>query len=482
MEATVGLLALVGTLKDCIDLFPYISASRSTGRGYELLDTKLDVEKTRLLQWADRIRLLHDHHEHPLPTSGCMRHLQVVQYHASWVTPAENDSVAEVIPALSGPRMAQFLRKLDDLKIHPPEKKKDFSVMKKVRWVIQDKLKFEKLIRELSSFISNLNELVSDVDYLAEHMKEDLRQIQNNKRLKLVSAASSGHGSMVADFADQIIAENCQIWILQRIWFGMMNDRRDQLVHPHSNTLHWALEPPREDVEWDDLSTWLQSGSGIYWISWKAGSGKSTLTKYIFSHSKTSDLLKTWGNSSSLCIGSFFLWNLGAEEQKSQEGLSRALLYYILEAVPSLTEILLPNMWREALNCEDGKIRPPTETETRGAFDKLANVGHTKIMSHKFVFFIDGLDEYAGNCMYGIAFVRSLAKRPSIKILLSSRPIFACVQAFSGQPRLLLQDLTKSDITTYVEDTIGSYARTNGLLFSQCEEIEKIMEDLLEKA
>jgi len=46
----IGILALAGTCKDCIELFSYISSAKSLGRDYELLDVKLDIEKTLLLQ------------------------------------------------------------------------------------------------------------------------------------------------------------------------------------------------------------------------------------------------------------------------------------------------------------------------------------------------------------------------------------------------------------------------------------------------
>lgn len=32
----------------------------------------------------------------------------------------------------------------------------------------------------------------------------------------------------------------------------------------------------------DSIAEWLESGSGVYWISGKAGSGKSTLMKHLF--------------------------------------------------------------------------------------------------------------------------------------------------------------------------------------------------------
>lgn len=54
---TIGAVALVGTFKDCIDVFGMIVSARSLTDDAELLNTKLDVEKLLLLQWADRVRL-----------------------------------------------------------------------------------------------------------------------------------------------------------------------------------------------------------------------------------------------------------------------------------------------------------------------------------------------------------------------------------------------------------------------------------------
>jgi len=61
MEAAglaIGIFVLAGAFKDIIDLFALFTASRSMGRDLTLLETKLNIEKTRLLQWAESVRLL----------------------------------------------------------------------------------------------------------------------------------------------------------------------------------------------------------------------------------------------------------------------------------------------------------------------------------------------------------------------------------------------------------------------------------------
>lgn len=51
----------------------------------------------------------------------------------------------------------------------------------------------------------------------------------------------------------------------------------------YKDTLKWALGPKdTTSPKWDHLPTWLQSSSsGRYWVSGKAGSGNSTLMKYL---------------------------------------------------------------------------------------------------------------------------------------------------------------------------------------------------------
>ena len=67
MEAAglaIGVAALVGTVKDCIDLFGYISSSRDFGKDYKILETQLEVARTLLLQWVYRVHLF-DHDDNP---------------------------------------------------------------------------------------------------------------------------------------------------------------------------------------------------------------------------------------------------------------------------------------------------------------------------------------------------------------------------------------------------------------------------------
>lgn len=209
-----------------------------------------------------------------------------------------------------------------------------------------------------------------------------------------------------------------------------------------------------------------------------AGSGKSTLMKYLCSHPKTKELLEYWAGETPLTMASFFFWYLGTELQKSQEGLSRALLYKILDSDRSLIPELLPNMWTDVYT-SDTNITVPSPAELQQAFEKM---GQIQSQNRKFAIFVDGLDEYSGKPLDGVNFLQNLARNCNIKIIISSRPIQSCVQAFSRMPKLYLQDLTAGDIRTYIEQTIDSHPHMGILRYRDPSQTDDLKSNLIEKA
>ncbi|KAF2649886.1 hypothetical protein K491DRAFT_609918 [Lophiostoma macrostomum CBS 122681] len=490
----IGAIALIGTFKDCIDLFAYISAARSFARDCEILNTKLDVEKTLLLQWAERVELLKQPWDPRLDHSG--NHATVERILASvkrllsegtelqsrfgLVAASEDDDTVMAEPTISEPRMQRFLKDFKQLKLDGHVSLQKLSYTKAMRWAIKDKQKFDLLIKDLSYFVSRLNTVIPEMSNSIFSMtRDDLRALRSLSKLRMVLEASSTHEIVVAQIAENTIKERCEQRIIDRLWYRRIDDREYSIHVPHTKTLDWALEPPHENVEWDSLADFLQVGSGIYWLSGKAGSGKSTLMKHVFNYPKTKDLLLRWSDQASLTLASFFFWNLGTVEQKSLDGLLRGLLYRVVDANRSLIPTLLPNMWRQASLSDERNIDLPSQAEMQIVFDRL---GEYQDVSRRFCFFIDGLDEYEGNHMDSIAFMEQLSKSQAIKIVLSSRPIPSCVEAFSAKPRLQLQDLTKPDIEKYVRDTVASHPYMDELMQENEVEASAILTDLVDKA
>jgi predicted RND superfamily exporter protein len=83
--------------------------------------------------------------------------------------------------------------------------------------------------------------------------------------------------------------------------------------------------------------SWLRTGSHVFHISGKAGSGKSTLMKFLVDHPRTREELNCWAADKQLVFAHFFFWQSGDTLQRSLEGLYRSILFETLKQCPDLT-------------------------------------------------------------------------------------------------------------------------------------------------
>ena len=496
----IGAVALASLFKDCLELYSCFSAAKSLGKEYQIIEAMLDIEKTIFLQWANRVRLVEDDYDQRLNNPDMATTIYQVlssirlllsdshelQEKYGLRNPTNDEAVVST-PVMSVTRMAHFTARFQAMALEVQQRQSGTSLAKKISWVVKDKVQFEGLVTRLSHFNAKLGQLVPEVPQglqTSTMMVEDVESLRGPGTLRLVLKASKGRHRMIAEQAEKAMVDVCQHRIIQTIWYRGINERRNQVKHPHAETFEWAVKPRDPGAKWDDLPTWLESGSGIYWISGKAGSGKSTLMKFLYGHDETHRLLKAWSGNSKLTMPHFFLWNLGSSDQHSQHGLLKGLLYHVLESQPSLVPILLPDMWKEAWmelqEDEPQNTRVPSVVEMEMALSHLASLGDS--IQCRFCFFVDGLDEYSSDIYSGIKLLQTLSQSPAIKVIVSSRPIPVCAAAFSTFPGLRLQDLTKKDIVSYVESTVGCHPYMTELQRSDSLGTARILKDLVRKA
>ena len=266
--------------------------------------------------------------------------------------------------------------------------------------------------------------------------------------------------------------------ILNMLFFRHMDHRHEEVAAAYQKTFDWIFDDETSDVPWDNFVDWLKSGYGCYWIDGKAGSGKSTLMKYIFGHEKTRTMLQNWAGRRELALSSFYFWNIGSPLQKSQLGLLRALLFSLLESRPRLIPLAFPGLCRAALN-EKADLSDPTLVELKQAVSLL--VQQTK-NTMRLCFVIDGIDEYDGDHAEISLFLKSLAACDNVKMIVSSRPIPACVEVFSPLPHLRLQDLTYDDIQVYVRNTLRGHPNMKKLESRNRAQVEALVAEITRKA
>jgi hypothetical protein len=247
--------------------------------------------------------------------------------------------------------------------------------------------------------------------------------------------------------------------IIERIkgelYYERQNDRSDDIVEAHEETFRWALENTVSNPHASNLYMWLQRGDGVYWISGKAGSGKSTLMKFLHQDAGLQDALKTWAGNARLITVSFYFWNAGSSLQKSQEGLLRSILYQMLDQEPSLGKILFPKQYLAGATW----THFPTFHELRRAVSRFTCSFDGSI---KVAMLIDGLDEFdtVDLTMTELAdmFI-AITRSSNFKALLSSRPLAPFEYTFKQRPQLRLHHLTYNDITLYVNDKLAKHPR-----------------------
>jgi hypothetical protein len=273
--------------------------------------------------------------------------------------------------------------------------------------------------------------------------------------------------------------------ILDSLWFDSIRDRYDDIVKAHKTTFEWIFHAPDPKARpWSDFNQWLRNGNGVYWITGKPGSGKSTLMKFLYTSPQTRKVLNKCSRNQHVIFGSFFFWNSGIRAQKTHESLLRSLLYQVLKEFPELMPIVLHEKIVNAKREQASKrlnhwpLLPWSLGQLKRAFDQLVDQQEFAI---KLFFAIDGLDEYEGNHDKIAEWIRDTAS-PSIKIIASSRPWNVFLDVFHDMPRLRLQDLTYNDISVYVDDHLGNNERMRFLMDKNADQARTLIKEIVSKS
>ncbi|KAK0728333.1 hypothetical protein B0T26DRAFT_738708 [Lasiosphaeria miniovina] len=169
------------------------------------------------------------------------------------------------------------------------------------------------------------------------------------------------------------------------------------------------------------LWNWVASPGGIFHISGRMGSGKSTLMKLLVESEEMRAKLEEWTGDRAFVL------------QKSFAGLLRSLLHDALKCCPGLISNVMPETWMRAGNVpwHDQSALEINNKEVRAAFDRLFQQP-----DHCFYFFIDRLDEFMVDTLNGY------------------REENVFMNNFDAGNRIRLHELTAKDMKQYVEDRL----------------------------
>jgi hypothetical protein len=304
-----------------------------------------------------------------------------------------------------------------------------------------------------------------------------------------VRTSTAGNGDQGRELEQKI--NNALLHLLH---FPTMTYREQEIAEAHQRTFSWIFYDQEGDSQispsqchrpWSNFVKWLREDGGIYWINGKAGSGKSTLMRFIVQSRETQLHLRHWAMDSDLQVLSFYFWNGGSELQRSRKGLLQSLLFDILRERPELIRSVFGIEWKEiettynTFNVLEPRKWEISTKRLEQCFTKLISLTTSKF---RLCFFIDGLDESQEPPEELLELVEMASSFPFVKVCLSSRPWLVFEEAFEAVPSLRLQDLTLPDIELYVHENLRLNRKMKNLEESNPSGAASLVRNIVTKA
>ncbi|KAF4921661.1 Vegetative incompatibility protein HET-E-1 [Colletotrichum viniferum] len=279
--------------------------------------------------------------------------------------------------------------------------------------------------------------------------------------------------NQLSKFADEAKHRGNIRTILKSLHFAQIKERQNEIPQAHRNMFQWIFDESSSA----GFKSWFQCPSeGVFWITGKPGSGKSTLMKFILGHQTTKDLAKAWAGSKPLILISHFFWSVGNKIQKSQEGLLRTLLFQIMVQCPEL----IPEVCRERYSDPFRSLESWSLEELSEIFERIQ---HVQSLPNRILLLVDGLDEYNGEPRELTKFLGAIAKSPDIKVCCASRPWPDFLEAFGRSHWTLeIHNLTQNDIIRYAVDNLSNDATFRALRQAQKDESQDLVHAICDKA
>lgn len=336
---------------------------------------------------------------------------------------------------------------------------------------------------DTSSRISNLfsSTRTWQADLVNTMYREDWRPFQENKKRNFGDIAKVSR--KMTDVVRQEREAEARRRLIDSLKFFEIRDRQQRISQAHAKTFRWVYRhKQRGGRPSGRLADWLERDSGIFWITGKPASGKSTLMKYVEENSKTHRHLQNWaGSGFTLMKCRYFFWRAGDHLQKSTTGLLQTLLYDCLSQVPDLVPKVLPQRWASFHSFGDDG-RPWSWFELAKAFDLTVKFLVSQ-QTIKLFLIVDGLDECEGDHFELISLLQQVALlSDDVKILLASRPEQAFQDSFQHGPNIRMQDLTFPDITAYIDAELCTQPIFQRFKNNQQQHADLLVEQIAQKA
>lgn len=319
---------------------------------------------------------------------------------------------------------------------------------------------FRKLDGEVkSSTMTILQEQASLKSYF--EASEEAAKIRHNQIMSALQGCRPTQYALTEVERDEVKTKVERITQLtKRLWFNTISTRHNAIARAHAGTFEWIFTGQSKAPESNKtILEWINDENSVYWVSGRAGSGKSSLMRFLGDDPRTKKVLREWAGGSSLVLASFYFWNseaAGGNTLKSLSGLYRGIFHNLISSDHTFAEILFPEYVLDGHQFDDDF---PTLPHLTSVFERLYMATD---LPAAVVLLIDGLDEYeaeSSDQMKLAENLRQASKSTNLKIIVSSRPETAFEIAFRGANKLRLHELTENDRRKFVSDKLGGEPR-----------------------
>ncbi|RYP16117.1 hypothetical protein DL765_005318 [Monosporascus sp. GIB2] len=355
---------------------------------------------------------------------------------------------------------------------------------------IQNQL--DSTLRKLQSHMretkAGVNDIARDVHQLViQSNKSERRMDDVHRELDMVQPTQEGGDyRRLIQSLDKLKALMAKMpyenRILRRLRFESILRREEAIKDPVANTYAWMLhtsastmrdpsaiglasltvtgtQSSEQDLRIETcakLRSFLREDGQTFFISGRAGCGKSALMKFLGHNSVVREDLETWADGSRLVIVGMYFWGSDDPLQKSLKGFYMSIPYHTLKQCPEPISVIFPGSDSEGLSSDAAEFQI---SELESAFVRLTKLENNE--TYRFCYFIDGLDEYDGDPLEHRKLAEELvawADSEAVKVVCSARLYTVFLDVFSRAGITInFHQLTRSDIREFAESQFIAY-------------------------
>ena len=234
-EAIIGVVAssltLAALFKNCVEAFDLIRTAQNQERDYKRLSIKLNIEKCRLYNWGESMRLIATvagSRKRPLDTFIFRDHVKDIlelilhlfhdssklteRYGCNAISSAQDPYGYSLVARDTTP-IQNLAASFSNFTLGTTS-----DLSQRTRWVIQDKKRFESLIVEVRDLVNGLQDItktLSSASHQRRKMSRRIEQIKDVETLNIVAEACENihpHISRAASTTADTLSQGVQRW------------------------------------------------------------------------------------------------------------------------------------------------------------------------------------------------------------------------------------------------------------------------------